>query len=195
VAVLYSVDVAEVRLPVPDADLAALDVDLAGAGAAPGAELNGHASVLPRVLLRADFAGGERQWQGAIVRSEGEIDPKTRMVHLIAEVADPYVASEANGGVPLAVGLFVRAEVLGRTLSDVIVLPRTALRGGGEVLVVDGEQRLWRRRVEVLRAERDIVYIGDGIGPDERVCLSPMAAVVDGMRVRIAPGTSGEDRP
>ncbi len=67
-----------------------------------------------------------------------------------------------------------------------------ALRRGrsGEsdrVLVVDGDSRLRFRNVDVLRIERDQVIVGGGLQSGERVCISPLRAVTDGMRVRIAP--------
>ena len=40
--------------------------------------------------------------------------------------------------------------------------------------------------VEVLRTEREEVVIGDGLAAGDRVSISPLTAVVDGMRVRIA---------
>jgi RND family efflux transporter MFP subunit len=170
-AVVYAVDRAEVRLAVRDAELAALELESG-----------------PRVNLSADFAGAARTWIGRVVRSEGELDPKSRMVTLIAEVEDPYGVRTEGAGVPLAVGMFVQAEILGRTVEGVIVLPRSALRGADRVLVVDDDEQLWWRAVEVLRTEGERVYVGAGSGglaAGERVCLSPLATVVDGMHVRV----------
>lgn len=172
-ATLYSVDVAEIRLPVPDDQLAFLDLPLGhrdGAG--------------PAVAIEATFAGQTPRWEGRIVRTEAEIDPSSRMVHLVAEVRDPYGRAEENARPPLAVGLFVRAEIRGRRLNHVFVLPRSALRGADQVLVVDDENRLRVRNVEVLRGDGDQVAIGSGLEPGERVSVSPLDVAVDGMIVR-----------
>lgn len=175
-ATLYAVDVAEVRLPLPDEELAFLDLPLGyRAGSKPG----------PKVTLHATFAGQALRWEGRIVRTEGEIDPVSRMVHLVAEVQDPYGrASRQRSAAPLAVGMFVRAQIRGRELQDVVVLPRAALRGENQVLVVDGEDRLRYRRVEVVRTDREDVFIGGGLRTGERVCVSPLDVAVDGMKVR-----------
>ncbi len=183
IAKLYAVDYAEVRLPIPDRELAYLDLPLTYRGAS--AETGGDVPVGPEVLLRAEFAGRVHTWRGRIVRTEGEIDPKSRMVTAVARVEDPYGADAASGRPPLAVGLFVQAEIVGHRVEDVFALPRTALREGGRVLVVDAEDRLRFRKVEVLRAERERVVIGAGLAPGERVCVSPLGAVVDGMQVRV----------
>jgi multidrug efflux pump subunit AcrA (membrane-fusion protein) len=140
------------------------------------------------VILRAHFAGSEREWHGRVVRTEGEIDPKSRMVHVVARVDDPYARRADDGRPPLAVGLFVEAEILGRRAEGVVVLPRAALRSDGRVLVVDDEQNLRFREVEVLRKGRDELIISSGLAAGDRVCISPLEAAVDGMAVRTVGG-------
>ncbi|MDJ0847027.1 MAG: efflux RND transporter periplasmic adaptor subunit [Myxococcota bacterium] len=193
VAKIYAVDTAEVRLPVPDRQLSYLDLHLGRrqrpAAAESGEPATNGARPGPEVLLRADFAGREQTWRGRIVRTEGEIDPRSRMVNVIASVEDPYGADP-----PLAVGLFVSAEILGREVEGAFVLPQTALReedGRQQVLVVDDESRIRFRDVEVLRVERGQVVVGSGLAPGERVSVSPLPAAVEGMRVRVA----GESEP
>jgi RND family efflux transporter MFP subunit len=179
-AQLYPTDRVEVLIPVPSAELFALDLP---DGDAPG----------PEVLLEADWAGAPRRWNGHVARSEGEIDPRTRMVQLVVEVDDPFGRQgapsdgdgDARAGAPLELGLFVRATILGRTLADVIALPRSALRRGDTVWVVDDEQRLRLRTVEVARSEGETVFVTAGLEDGERVCLSSLDAPVDGMRVRL----------
>jgi len=182
-ATISAVDAAEVRLPLPDREIAYLDLRLDYRD--NGAEDSG-----PDVILRSDFAGQVHEWRGRIVRTEGEIDPRTRMVHVVARVDDPYGRERSDRPMPLAVGMFVHAEIGGRTVHDVAVLPRAALRAGGQVWVVN-DQKIQFRPVEVLRAERDVVLIAGGLENGELICISPMEAVTDGMRVRTGelPGT------
>jgi len=175
---IYSVDRAEVRLPLPNAELAYVDIPLV---------YRDHADRTnrPKVILRADFAGAVHEWEGRIVRTEGEIDPKSRMVQVVAEVIDPYGRGDDPDRPPLAVGMFVDAEIMGHRVEDVVVLPRTALRGTDQVWVVDTDDRLRFREVDVMRTGRKDVVIRSGLEPGDRVCLSPLAAPTDGMRVRL----------
>ncbi len=141
-------------------------------------------------MLHAEFAGRLHSWHGNIVRTEGEIDSKSRMVTVVARVEDPYGRDAAGERPPLAVGLFVQAEIAGRVVSGAFVVPRAALRRDpadqkDRVLVVDDDSRLRVRQVEVLRRERERVILGSGLVAGERICVSPLRAVVDGMRVRI----------
>ncbi|MCZ6792397.1 MAG: efflux RND transporter periplasmic adaptor subunit [Planctomycetota bacterium] len=127
VARVYAVDYAEVRLPVPDEELAFLDLPLNYRG-----EADPEAG--SRVYLSATFAGRKHTWEGKIVRTEGEIDPRTRMVHVVARVDDPYARRE-DGRPPLAAGMFVEARILGRSLADIIELDRYMIRDTNRVLV------------------------------------------------------------
>ena len=109
------------------------------------------------------------------------------MVTLVAGVDDPFGrAPDAPETPPLAPGLFVRAEIEGREVSEAVVLPSGALRSGDRVLVVL-EDTLHFRPVTVLRRERDTVVIGSGLATGDEVCISTLEAATEGMRVRRAP--------
>jgi multidrug efflux pump subunit AcrA (membrane-fusion protein) len=112
----------------------------------------------------------------------------SRMVHAVAQVKNPYGRGKDPDRPPLAAGLFVEAEIEGHQVADVVVLPRAALRDDNRVLVVDSENRLRFRNIDLLRVTREEIVVRDGLGAGERVCLSPLEAVTDGMKVR----TEGE---
>ncbi|MEM7349558.1 MAG: efflux RND transporter periplasmic adaptor subunit [Acidobacteriota bacterium] len=174
VATIHAIDYAEVRLPVPDRQLAFLDLPLTFRNGTSGSGLD--------ATLSARFSGRQQRWHGQVVRTEGELDRRSRMLNLVVRVEDPY-GRRQPGKTPLAVGLFVDAEIAGRTVSG-FLLPRSALRGESQALVVDEEDRLRIRDVEVVRVDREMVVVGDGLLAGERVCVSPLDTVVDGMRVR-----------
>lgn len=185
VATLYSVDVAEVRLPIPNAELEYCNLPLAyrdGTATADG----------PAVRLTARFAGRDHVWRGRIVRTEGEIDARTRMVNAIAQVADPYARGSSTGRPPLAVGMFVQAEIDGRVVRDVVALPRTALRSDSTVFVIDSADRLRFREVDVLRRQRERVLVRAGLEDGERVCVSTLETAVNGMQVQVTDAPDSE---
>ena len=101
-ATIYSIDAAEVRLPIPDQDLAYVDVpfDARGRSLANG----------PKVVLRTTFAGSDHEWTGRLTHTEGEIDSRSRMMYAVAQVQNPY---DKKNDVPLTVGMFVNAEIFG----------------------------------------------------------------------------------
>lgn len=175
VATIYATDVAEVRLPIHDEELAYLNLSLLAH--------NMDIEDPVKVTLRARFAGGNHEWQGKVVRTEGELDPRTRMINVIAQVALPY--APVNDRPPLSIGLFVEAEIHGKQVDNVVVLPRSALRGANQVYVVDNDNRLRFRDIDVLRIVADQVYIKGGLQPGERVCISALENALDGMSVRL----------
>lgn len=177
-ATIYSVDFAEIRLPLPDEELAYVDLPLSYRG-------DGSRKLQPVVRLRTEFGQRNHSWTGRIVRTDGTIDPQTRMIHAIAQVADPYGRGPHPDRPPLAVGMFVEAEIQGRLMRDVVTLPRAALRGEDQVLVVDPESKLRFRQVNVVRLERERVLIDSGLKEGELVSLATLTTVVDGMKVRV----------
>ena len=170
VASMYSVDYAEVRLPVHDDDLAFLPLNLGqGAGA-----------LALDVTLHSRFGGQDHSWQASIHRSEGELDPKTKMVNLVAQVPAPYAQPE--GTPPLIIGLFVEAEIAGHEMQDIAMLPRSALQGEDAVYRVDGEQ-LVRQEVDVVRIVGEDAYVS-GLASGDVVCTSAVSRALEGQRVR-----------
>ena len=181
VASLYSIDFAEVRLPIRDEDLAFLPLSLGRTDDGGG--------TAPEVVLSSAFAGKERTWDARIVRTEGELDPETRMVNLIAQVAAPY--EQHDDAPPLTVGLFVQAQILGREFDNVVIVPRSAIREGREgdrVHIVAPDGRLEFRDVQVLRRDGETVYLGSGVRDGEIICLTDLASATEGQRVEPASG-------
>jgi RND family efflux transporter MFP subunit len=170
IASVYASDFLEVRLPIADQQLAYLNVPLEQRGEIDEA-------IAPTVKLSAVFAGRKQTWEGKLARTEAEIDLNSRMVYAIARVR-----TDGQGTAP-PVGLFVQAEIEGIAADDVVVLPRSALRDDDRVLIVDSENRLYFREVGVMRVYRDDVYIAGGLEPGDRVVVSPIQTVVNGMRV------------
>ena len=191
IARLYAVDYVEIRLPIADRQLAYLDLPPMQRG-----ELD--EATAPDVVLSAEFAGTRYQWHGKLARTEAEIDLRSRMVHAVARVSAAENAARDPDYVPPPVGLFVNAEIQGRSTEDIVILPRSAIRNGNQVLVVDDDSRLRFRTVDIARIYGEDAYIGGGLDHGDLVCISVLQAVVDGMRVEVvtdggtgAPGVPG----
>jgi len=170
IATIYAGNQAEVRLPIADRQLAFLNIPVSIRGEIPQ-------EFQPEVTLTAQYAGQTLEWKGNIVRSEAEIDVSSRMVQLVARV-------ESNSNpVPLTIGLFVTAEIQGLAANNIVVLPREALRNNNQVLVVDEDNKLRFRKISMLRLYQDDLLIKGGLNVGERVCISPIQTVIEGMIV------------
>ncbi|MGZ0018685.1 efflux RND transporter periplasmic adaptor subunit [Nitrosomonas sp. wSCUT-2] len=175
---IYSSDLAEVRLPLSTQELAWIDV--------PQWLVKSTEAKDTQVTLTAFYQGALQTWQGRIVRSEGAIDEKTGMVMIVAQVNDPFGLRTVKPDFPVAilpVGLYVEADIEGRWLEDVFVLPAAALLKNDRVAIVDQDNRLRLRHVDVLRREREQVILREGLIPGDRIMVSGVQHPVDGIFV------------
>ncbi|NOX95803.1 MAG: efflux RND transporter periplasmic adaptor subunit [Alphaproteobacteria bacterium] len=168
---IFSTDVAEIRLPLTDSDLAKLGLPIAfvATDENPG----------PPVVLTAFLAGEQHEWTGRIARADGSIDAATRQVFVVAVVDDPYGAG-ADDDMPLIMGLFVDATIRGKPFHNAIVLPRSALYGRDTVYVIADDATLDRRTVHIVSTDRDTITISGGVNAGERVAVSPLRGADDG---------------
>ena len=183
---LLSVDVAETRVSLPDAALELVELPFGGAagGRGPRARLT--------AVLGPALASTTWSWEGRLTRMAGEVDPATRFFPAVIEVRDPY-GEGAGGRPPLVAGMFVRAEIEGREYPEVAVVPRSAFREDGRVLVVDDENRIRIREVDAFWSTEDgHLLVRSGLDDGERVVTNPPAIVTEGMTVRLAAIPGGE---
>lgn len=179
---LLSADDVEVRIPLALSQLGYLDIPLGYRGELP-------ADIAPKVVLSGMFGGQLLHWEGKLVRTEAGIDASNNSVQAIVRVKQSSTQAglgESKTAVPLPIGLFVEANISGKTVEGIYALPREVIRSGNRVLIVDAENRLRFRDVEILRLENERVLIQSGLRAGERICMSPIQAVVDGMLVQVA---------
>ena len=183
VASVFGTEAAEVRLPISKEDAAFL---------APGVAFGGPMPEDLSVVLEGELGGEVQRWEARLVRASGEIAPQTRMLGLFARVEDPYRRRPGAAGPVLPMGLYVTAEIPGRELEGVYSLPREALSVDGDLRVVAPDGRLRIREVEILRTSDERVVVGSGLAPGDRVVVSRLETVTEGMRVRVAGEASDE---
>jgi len=177
-AEVYAVDYVEIRLPLSDDQVGFVDLPEGyrgdgGKGARKG----------PPVTLKATVGRDTYTWEGRVVRTAGAIDTASRQLFVVAQVDDPY--ARRGDAPPLKVGQFVEAEIQGRVLKGVFVLPREAVEPGGRVVIVTPERRIERRPVEVAWSDGDRVVVSKGLAAGERISLTPVPFAADGAQVRV----------
>jgi len=179
-AEVYATAVMEIPVPLPDADLAWFELP------GPGSDAR-----RTDAAVSADFAGETHRWQGKVVRSQGQVDPQTRMVQVVVEVR--ATASHNRSSQQLVPGMFVTVDIAGDKLSQVAIIPRYALHNGNQVWV-NQEGRLRIVPVEVAYLEHDNAYIRSGLPDQAQVVLSQLDVVSDGMQIRVTEaGQDGEE--
>jgi len=173
VAVMFAVDVAQIRAPLTDSDLAVL-------GVAPGYVATADAPG-PSARLTAQSAGAQQEWQGALTQVEASIDPKTRLVYGLIEAEDPFAEGLAA---PLAPGTFVSVALAGRLQEFLIGFPRAAFKKNEYVYVVGEDMTISTRRVKPAMLTGEEVFVREGVADGERVVVSYIPSPRDGMKVR-----------
>ncbi|MDA1300510.1 MAG: efflux RND transporter periplasmic adaptor subunit [Proteobacteria bacterium] len=168
IAQIFAVDHAEVRLPLSDRELPFLDLESQ-----------------PDVVLTAEIGGQTRQWSGTIVRTEGVFDDRSRVLHVVARVVDPYNRTGHRWDYPLRVGTFVNARIQGIRRDDLILLPRSVLKQDDMVWTIGEENRLVPRQVELLRKDERYIYVAAGIEPNTQVCLTNLDNPLPGTVVKV----------
>ena len=168
IADIYATSFLEVRLPITDKDISFLGIPLDGAMLKKRDR--------PKVRLIASYGGEDFEAEGFVVRSESEIDPKTRMISVIATIPNK------NNARSLKVGMFVNAEIIGLSYPNIIFVPRNAVKE--DMVWVVQEEKLRRKSVEVLRFEDDYAFITDGLLMNDQVLITRLSSYVDGMPVR-----------
>ncbi len=174
-AVTFAVDLAEVRLPLPDRELPFINLDSIDQGG------NG-----PEVVLSAEIGGIVNSWNGHVVRTEGVLDERSRVLYLVAQIEDPYNRLAKNWSAPLRIGTFVEANITGRTEESIIKLPRRVLHGDNQVWTVGSDSQLVSNKVTLLRSDEESVYIKDGIKAGDLVCLTALEDPLPGTLVRFS---------
>jgi RND family efflux transporter MFP subunit len=171
---VFSTDIVEIRLPLTDAQLEELKLPMGFMADAFNA---------PAVQFTANVGNQQHTWSGHIVRTHASVDQQTRLIYAIAEVEDPYGLG-SDSGAPMAVGMFVHAEIAGVSSRSAMVLPRLALRNADKVYVINDQNRLEIRTVEIISTSEETVLVSNGVEVGDKVVTSTIPAAVDGMEVR-----------
>lgn len=173
-AVLMAADRFEVVLRVPEAVLGWVAMD--------GSQ---------RVVLTQPGVwpeGAERE--GRVIRLGAGLSESGRMAELIVAVDDPLARLPESAGKPrLLLGSFVQGRIEGAPVetasgAPAVRLDRAYLRDANTVWVMNPEDQLEVRTVEIAWRGAEHVLVTDGISPGERIVTTTLATFAEGMSLR-----------
>ncbi len=185
VATLVCTDAFRVEVSVPLNELGWVEFPNA-AGPQPSEHLPDVTTKGSVVHIMRDLGNGESvQWAGWVERLLGDVTENGRMARVLVLVPDPLGLKPSNGPrSSLLLGEYVRVELLGPTLPQAIVLPRSSLREEERVWVYNAQGELEIRQVEVALRRRDSVLIQAGLADGDRVVTSSLPAALPGMQLQ-----------
>jgi RND family efflux transporter MFP subunit len=169
IADAFATDVMEIRVALTDADLSLLSMPLGYTAPANGG---------PPATVRATVSGAQRSWNGRLVRVDANVDPRSRQVFAIVEVARAF-----SGEAPLAPGLFADVEIGGGRDETFVSAPRSALKRNEFIYVVRADGTIDIRNLRPAQATAETVLVRDGLQAGEIVITSSLASPRQGMRV------------
>ncbi len=120
---------------------------------------------------------------GEVIRQLPDLDPGGAMARVLLNIENPL---GQRGDLPLLLGSFVDVSIGAQPIDNAIRLPRVALRNGRNVYVMNDDNLLEIREVQIAWTEPDAVLVTGGLGPDERVVTSRISTPVPNMLLRTA---------
>lgn len=169
---MYTSNEIEVTLSVKDSDLKFLDIPM------DGRKLNPDQKSI--VVIKSLYKGEMQEWAGNLERVDGVIDPMTRMIKLIANFKNNFI-EETKPILPI--GLFVEAEINGKQLEDIFMIPNSALTPNDELLFLNQDDALEIRKVSILTKMKNHILVKEGMKAGERVVVSKLSIATNGMLV------------
>ncbi len=132
-------------------------------------------------------AWGSDIWrEGRLLRLLGQLEEQGRLAQVLVSVKDPLsLSSDSSKFPPILVGSYVRIEIEGKTIEDVFSVRRDYLHDGDNIWVMNKNDQLEIRPVEVLFREKDTVYLSNGLQDGDRIVTTDISAPVDGMLLRL----------
>lgn len=124
---------------------------------------------------------GSKQWKGEITRISDFVDPGTQSVSV-------FINLHSSVEKPLYEGQYLEAVFKGKTLENVMEIPRRAVFNSNEVFVViNGE--LHKRRIQVRKVNQETL-IFNGVEAGLPIVVEPLVNVPEKAKVKILPGGS-----
>lgn len=173
---IFSIDFAEVRLPISSHKLKFLTLPQ---------EIQD--APVPVQLTDALEEAGSVAWEGHIVRTEGTLDENSLELFAIARVRDPF--GRVSGEPPLRIGQPVVGAIQGSVLEQVYVIPRKAIRQVDRIFLVNKSgMTLDRQIIEPVWSTEDHVIIRKpGMFDGAYLATSQLSYTPDDAKVEILP--------
>lgn len=134
---------------------------------------------------------GTIERDGEVIRQLPDLDPGGAMARILVSVKDP-IGDKAE--LPLLLGAFVDVATKAQPIENAIRVPRSALRNGRDVYVMNDDNLLEIREVDIAWSEPDSVLVTAGLQPNDRLVTSRIATPIPNMLLRTA-GTPREVDP
>ena len=123
------------------------------------------------------------EWPARFVRASDTVDPQTRTIGIVVAVDNPYRQAIPGIRPPLIKNMFVEVELRGKARQASLIIPRSALHQQ-QVYLVNQDNRLEKRPVEIVFFQTDFVVIKNGLKKGEQLIVSDLIPAIEGMLLK-----------
>ncbi|MBA6363360.1 efflux RND transporter periplasmic adaptor subunit [Colwellia sp. BRX8-4] len=174
-ATIFAVDYVEIRLPINNKDLSLINL--------PEVYRDiGEQGNKDDVKISSDLIG-HQSWNGKIIRTESAIDEQSQQLYVVAQINRPYDATTSLGS-PIKIGQYVTAQITGKELSNVLVIPSNVIYQGSYVYTVENGL-LIRKEVLLGWQNGKESIVESGLVAGDELVLTSLGQVSSGTPVAI----------
>jgi RND family efflux transporter MFP subunit len=174
-ATIFAVDYVEIRLPINNKDLSLINL--------PEVYRDiGEQGNKDDVKISSDLIG-HQSWNGKIIRTESAIDAQSQQLYVVAQINRPYDATTSLGS-PIKIGQYVTAQITGKELSNVLVIPSNVIYQGSYVYTVENGL-LIRKEVLLGWQNGKESIVESGLVAGDELVLTSLGQVSSGTPVAI----------
>lgn len=176
---IFATDYVEVHLPLSLADYEQLQLPEHYQGEKQPTHKN-----LPLVTFYSNTGNTRHQWHGKLVGSAATLNENTRQISVIARIHKPFSRSK-TGAPPVKIGQFLQAEINAKQLSNVALIPNSAIRENREILLLN-DDKIDIQPITIIATDKDKVVISmDNIPLNKPLILTPPPLATQGMKVKV----------
>lgn len=178
IAEVFATEGVEVRLPISQQEFSQLGLDDFSNNAQDSSNNSAY-----KVSITSSVGNQAYQWDANISNTDSTFDINTRQIDVIAEVSDPF--GKISGQPALKIGQFVNAQIQGRTVENVFVIPNKSVREGSYVYAVR-EGKLTKQSINILWQDDQNALISTGINAGELIVTTSLNSTLAGASAKLA---------
>ena len=122
-------------------------------------------------------------WEARVLRISDSIDATRQTLGIVVGVDNPYEKIIPGKRPPLIKGMYTAVDLYAPS-RPAMVIPRKALHQG-RVYIANGDDKLDIRPVDIQLTQGDLVVIRSGIEEGERVIITDLIPVIEGMPLQV----------
>ncbi len=147
-----------------------------------GGHINDSLGLSARVRLVNDMPSAV--WDARVLRISEAIDATRQTLGVVVGIDNPYEKIIPGRRPPLLKGMYTAVDLFAPT-RPALVIPRKAIHQG-RVYIANSDDRLVIRPVEIQLLQGDLAVIRGGIEVGERVIITDLVPVIEGMPLQVS---------